>query len=79
MPTPPTKASIEEACNKFLELGVGQEGKGSVIIRSGALGAYVASRATTGRWIDAYWTEADAEHVVDVTGLLHTIVVNNKI
>lgn len=65
---PPTKTSIEAACAKFLQLGVGEEGKGSVVIRSGALGAYVASRTAAGRWVDAYWTEADLEHVVDVTG-----------
>lgn len=41
---------------------------GFVIIRSGALGAYVASRSRPGRWFEAYWTKDDASHVVDVTG-----------
>ncbi|KAH8113426.1 Ribokinase-like protein [Phellopilus nigrolimitatus] len=68
MPQPPSKASIEEACMRFLELGVGPDGKGHVIIRSGSLGAYVASRARSGRWIDAFWTDAHSEKVVDVTG-----------
>ncbi|KAK0191208.1 Ribokinase-like protein [Armillaria mellea] len=66
MALPPTKTSVEEAAEKFLEFGVGNKGRGSVIIRSGELGAYVATRANGGKWIDAFW--ADQEKVVDVTG-----------
>ncbi|KAL5488120.1 hypothetical protein ACEPAI_6228 [Sanghuangporus weigelae] len=68
MRQPPTKETIEEACSRLLKLGVGTDGMGYVIIRSGALGAYVASRAHSGRWADAYWSVADAQKVVDVTG-----------
>ena len=68
MPQPPTKKVIEEACSRLLEFGVGSKGKGHVIIRSGALGAYVATRDKPGFWVDAYWADADIGKVVDVTG-----------
>ncbi|KAI0069038.1 Ribokinase-like protein [Artomyces pyxidatus] len=66
IPLPPTKNTIEEACAKFLELGVGPEGNGWVIIRSGSMGAYAASKHRVGGWVDAFWN--DAAQVVDVTG-----------
>lgn len=68
MQQPPTKASIEEACTRFLDLGVGAGGKGHVVIRSGALGAFVQSRDRPGEWVDAYWTSADKDKIIDVTG-----------
>lgn len=68
MPQPPTKKSIEEACQKFLNFGIGHEGRGHVIIRSGAMGAYVASRDKPGQWIEAYWRTNDASRIGDVTG-----------
>lgn len=49
-----------------MEYGVGPEGNGAVVIRSGALGAYVATRKGGGEWIPAFWNVP--EHVVDVTG-----------
>ncbi|OCH94244.1 Ribokinase-like protein [Obba rivulosa] len=67
IPQPSTKALIEEAGNKLLELGVGDAGCGHVIVRSGHLGAFVATRERS-EWVDAYWTEHDAGKVVDVTG-----------
>ncbi len=57
---------IEQACKTFLDLGVGLEGAGWVIIRSGELGAFIACRSQPGRWIDPYWMSN--ERVVDVTG-----------
>jgi len=57
---------IEQACKTFIEFGVGLEGAGWVIIRSGELGAFIACRSQPGRWIDPYWTTN--ERVVDVTG-----------
>ena len=68
MPQPPTKATVELACTRFLELGVGKDGKGHVVIRSGPLGAYVASRERPGKWVEAFWSEAYVQKVVDVTG-----------
>ena len=65
-PSPVSKPSIERACKSFLDLGVGPAGTGTVIIRSGNLGAYVASREQPGIWIEAYWRIE--ERVVDVTG-----------
>ncbi|GAW01860.1 Ribokinase-like protein [Lentinula edodes] len=61
---PISKPLIEEAANRFIQLGV----KDAVIIRSGELGAYVLRRKTGGKWVDAFWTEADASKIVDVTG-----------
>jgi len=66
LPLPPTKPLIEQACNTFLDFGVGVGGAGWVIIRSGELGAFIACRSQPGRWIDPYWTID--ERVVDVTG-----------
>ena len=68
MPQPPTKELIEEACEKFLEFGVGQDSQGHVIIRSGAMGSYIASRQRRGLWIDAYWCSKNPEKIIDVTG-----------
>ena len=68
IPLPVTQAKVEEAAAKFLDYGVGDGGKGSVVIRSGASGAYVASRTTEGRWVEAFWVPNDLRHVVDVTG-----------
>lgn len=65
-----TRSNIEQAGRMFLECGVGMDGQGAVIIRSGQLGAFVITRRRCGAWVDAYWTksEADTQHVVDVTG-----------
>ena len=66
----PTVPLIEEACHRFLEFGVGPEGTGAVVVRSGALGAYVATRKDGGTWIPAFWDQGNApQHVVDVTGV----------
>lgn len=69
MHEPMTKALIEEAAQRFLELGVGPDSAGCVIIRSGHLGAFVATREHNGRWIDAYWSIGESDKVVDVTGV----------
>lgn len=74
---PATQEQVEAAADRFLELGVGPEGNGYVIIRSGALGAYVASRIRPGRWFDAYWTKDDAPHIVDVTGKEYSLSVRH--
>lgn len=50
-------------------MGVGKENFGSVIIRSGALGAYVITSDRKGQWIDAFWDSPEnIDRVVDVTG-----------
>lgn len=61
---PPSRSSVEQAAGHLQELGA----KDAVIIRSGALGAYVLTRESGGRWIEAFWTEDDASKIVDVTG-----------
>ena len=61
---PPTKAAIEKAADRFLELGP----KEAVVIRSGDMGAYVLTRERPGEWIPAFWGSQDMKEVVDVTG-----------
>ncbi|KAI0356585.1 Ribokinase-like protein [Trametes cingulata] len=69
MPLPPTKELIEEACRRFLEMGVGPDGNGAVVIRSGAMGACIAQKGQPFNWVDAYWSGPEgASKVVDVTG-----------
>lgn len=73
LPLFPTKELVEQAANKFLDIGVGEAGTGCVIIRSGAMGAYVATRAKGGRWIDAFWADLPGK-VVDVTGTCSRVI-----
>lgn len=68
LPLPPSKESIELATDKFLEIGVGRNKSGWVIIRCGALGAYMRSEMKKGMWVQAYWTAQDDDKIVDVTG-----------
>ncbi|CAA7260172.1 unnamed protein product [Cyclocybe aegerita] len=63
-----SKDAIEKAADQFLDMGVGENGDGWVVIRSGPLGAYIKSRKTSGSWVEAFWTAENAEKVVDVTG-----------
>ncbi|KAJ7774357.1 Ribokinase-like protein [Mycena maculata] len=68
LPLPPTQKLIEEAAHKFLEFGVGVNGNGCVIIRSGAMGACVAMKNQSPRWVSAFWTSEEEDKIVDVTG-----------
>ncbi|KAF8211324.1 Ribokinase-like protein [Mycena galopus ATCC 62051] len=68
LPLPPSKKLIEHAAHKFLELSVGAQGKGCVIIRSGSMGACVASKDQSTRWVPAFWTSKNENKIVDVTG-----------
>ena len=64
MRLPPTNVEIELAADMLLSFGAR-----TIIIRSGALGAYVkVSGKETGTWIPAYFSGADSARVVDVTG-----------
>ncbi len=43
--------------------------RGAVIIRSGAMGAYLLDKSDViGTWVEAFWTEANSDRVIDVTG-----------
>lgn len=64
----PTKESIQSACAQLLELSASVGGTGCVIIRSGALGAYVQKPGEDGHWVDAFWQDNDRDKVIDVTG-----------
>lgn len=65
----PTKEKIEAAAQRLVDIGIGPNGHGAVIIRSGELGAYVLTRSRGGRWIDAFWSPEEADKIVDVTGM----------
>jgi len=65
---PPSKQLVEQVAARFLEYGVGREGKGAVVIRSGEMGAFVRTRGGAGKWVSAFWTEEHTDKVVDVTG-----------
>jgi len=65
----PTRWSIEQAAETFLEFGIGNERTGCIIIRCGEMGAYVKSHAKEGKWVDAFWnSREDYKRIVDVTG-----------
>ncbi|PIL36815.1 hypothetical protein GSI_00505 [Ganoderma sinense ZZ0214-1] len=68
MPKVPTKELVEEACRRFLDMGVGPDGQGSVVIRCGPMGACIAVKGSAYSWIDPYWTSENSGKVVDVTG-----------
>lgn len=57
--------AVEEHAQLFLDQGIGNEGKGAVVVRCGAVGCFVLSR-TTRRWLPACHT--DSSKVVDPTG-----------
>ena len=67
LPLPPLRQTVEVAADTFLTYNIGG-GSGWVIIRSGALGAYIKSQKTEGQWINAFWTPKDSDRIVDVTG-----------
>lgn len=64
MQLPPERETIESAAQMFLDFGAK-----AIIIRSGALGAYVVpEKGQSGRWVDAYFSAQDTHRVKDVTG-----------
>lgn len=68
MPQVPTKPLVEEVCRRLLDMGIGPDGRGSVVIRCGAMGACIAAKGSSYTWIDAYWNSENSGKVVDVTG-----------
>ncbi|KAH9482620.1 hypothetical protein JR316_0004720 [Psilocybe cubensis] len=67
-PLPASKDIIEKAADDFLDIGIGKDGSGWIVIRSGAMGAYVKCKKNKGVWVDAFWEATDVEKVIDVTG-----------
>lgn len=68
------REGIEEVARKFVEEGAG----GDVVIRSGALGAFVTRKGREkGVWVPAYHTSADK--VVDVTGAGNSFMVRTTL
>jgi len=65
-----TKEGIEELARRLLEVGVGQESSGAVVVRAGHRGSFVISK-NVNFWLPAYYaSEEDNSHkkVVDTTG-----------
>ncbi|KAF8351103.1 Ribokinase-like protein [Amanita rubescens] len=58
---------FETAADRFLAYNIGR-GSGWIIIRSGAMGAYIKNQKADGQWINAFWTPEDQDKIVDVTG-----------
>lgn len=56
---------VEDLAGRFLESGIGADGKGAVVVRASASGCLVASHATR-QWLPA--CHQDASKVVDPTG-----------
>jgi sugar/nucleoside kinase (ribokinase family) len=74
----PTRSLIEEAANQFYQFGIGPNGSGSIVIRSGELGAFVKDSVGPGLWVDAYWKENN-DRVVDVTGEVPIIFMKSAV
>ncbi|KXS95335.1 hypothetical protein AC578_5275 [Pseudocercospora eumusae] len=59
------KTAIENHAQRFLEHGIGPENAGAVVVRTGAAGCFVLSKASR-KWLPAY--HSHASKVVDPTG-----------
>lgn len=59
------KPIIEDLADRLVKSGIGADGKGAAVIRSGASGCFVDS-TTTNRWLPA--CHQDASKVLDPTG-----------
>ena len=56
IPLPVTAEKVEEAAKMFQK-----DVRGAVIIRSGAMGAYLLDKSDViGTWVEAFWTERTA-------------------
>ncbi|KAL1412478.1 hypothetical protein Q8F55_000223 [Vanrija albida] len=63
----PTVAAVESVVEHLLDVGVGEDGGGIIVVRCGSQGACVATRAGGTRWIPAY-LDTCPQRVKDVTG-----------
>jgi len=59
---------IETLTRHLLGLGVGKDGRGTVVIRCSRLGCCVGTKQRGLKWIPAYFAGEDAVRVKDVTG-----------
>ncbi len=76
LPLPPQRQTIETAADRFLAYNIGG-GSGWIIIRSGAMGAYIKNKKADGQWINAFWTPEEQDKIVDVTGLYGIVMIGN--
>lgn len=66
--SPLLRSALEEIISHILDLGIGENGNGAVVVRCGKLGSVVGTRKGGIRWVGAYWEEEDEWRVKDVTG-----------
>lgn len=69
-PSEVTSAMITDYANNFLHSGIGPDGQGFVVVRSGEQGCFITSKQGS-FWSPAYYEEEDKSqnpHVVDPTG-----------
>lgn len=62
------KIEIEEIMRYILDIGIGENGEGIVVVRCNKLGSVVGTRKQGIRWVPAYWEGEDEKRVKDVTG-----------
>lgn len=72
-PADSTPSTVEDHISSLIPTsGIGPDGQGAIVVRSGALGACVGTRRsqdeTTLHWVPAYWTAEEKDEVRDVTG-----------
>lgn len=60
-------ASVQFQAKRFIESGVGYEGKGCIVVRAAEHGCLVVSQAAGPTWLPAFH-QTDSDHVVDPTG-----------
>lgn len=59
------REAVQDCCERWLASGVGEDGRGAVVVRAGKDGCYIASRSKK-LWLPAY--HQDPSKVVDPTG-----------
>ncbi|KAK4687000.1 hypothetical protein P7C73_g3117, partial [Tremellales sp. Uapishka_1] len=65
---PQTQPAIERLMRHLLDVGIGPNGDGIIVVRCGRLGACVGTRRGGLRWIPAFFEGDDELRVRDVTG-----------
>lgn len=59
--------TIEKLCDEWLQMGIGSNGQGAIVVRAGKDGCLVARQGVR-KWLPAYFNSADQSKVIDPTG-----------
>ena len=65
---PSLPQTLEGIIRHLIDLGIGSDGAGAIIVRCGKMGSVVGSRRIGIKWLPAYWSEDEEDRVIDVTG-----------